>query len=165
LAPAWDPPTRGGTPASVAALLGRSRRGSRHLEPTTTSAYLASCNIPARESAAADAAVCPMCAPPHHDHDQDAHNAPRGVLSARSPSPGATFATRRSGVRVPLAHQIRNYILLSQRMHKQFAVNYASFVISCLFVARNAGSSSAWSPAGWHRGATVSRLTRPVVAR
>jgi hypothetical protein len=41
--------------------------------------------------------------PQHHDHDQDAHNAPRGVLNARSPSPGATFATRRSGVRVPLA--------------------------------------------------------------
>jgi hypothetical protein len=156
----------GRTPASVVALLGRSRRGSRHLEMTTTSAYLASCNSTARESAAADAAVCPhVWPPPHHDHDQDAHNAPRGVLSARSPSPGATFATRRSGVRVPLAHQIRNYILLSQRMHKQFAVNYASFVISCLFVARNAGSSSAWSPAGWHRGATVSRLTRPVVAR
>jgi hypothetical protein len=63
MAPAWDPPTRGGPPASVAALLGRSRRGSRHLEMTTTSAYLASCNSTARESAAADAAVCPMCAP------------------------------------------------------------------------------------------------------
>jgi hypothetical protein len=74
--------------------LGRSRRGSRHLELTTTSAYLASCNSTARESAAADAALCPhVWPPPHHDHDQDAHNAPRGILSARSPSPGATFAS------------------------------------------------------------------------
>ena len=24
-----------------------------------------------------DAAVCPMCAPEHHDHDQDAHTAPQ----------------------------------------------------------------------------------------
>jgi hypothetical protein len=47
---------------------------------------------------------CAPCVPPqHHDHDQNAPNAPRGVVNARSPSPGATFATRRSGVRVPLA--------------------------------------------------------------
>jgi hypothetical protein len=45
---------------------------------------------------------CAPCVPPqHHDHDQDAHNAPISVLKARSLSPGATFATRRSGVRVP----------------------------------------------------------------
>jgi hypothetical protein len=35
MAPAWDPPTRGRTPASVVALLGRSRRGSPHFELTT----------------------------------------------------------------------------------------------------------------------------------
>jgi hypothetical protein len=31
-----------------------------------------------------DASVCPMCAPEHHDHDQDARNAPR---VARNPAP------------------------------------------------------------------------------
>jgi hypothetical protein len=48
-----------------------------------------------------DAAVCPMCAPQHHDQDQDEHDAPRVAFNARTPSPGATFATRRSEVRVP----------------------------------------------------------------
>jgi hypothetical protein len=39
-----------------------------------------------------DAAVCPMCAPEHHDHDQDARNAPR---VARNPAPyRATFGER-----------------------------------------------------------------------
>ena len=47
----------------------------------------------AREGPAVDAAVCPMCAPAtsmirmHTIH-------PSGVLNARSPPPGATFATR-----------------------------------------------------------------------
>ena len=45
---------------------------------------------------------CAPCVPPqHHDHDQDAHNAPRGVLNAPSPPPGATFARRWSLIAQP----------------------------------------------------------------
>jgi hypothetical protein len=38
----------------------------------------------------------PSCQCGHHDHDQDAHNAPGVARNARSFPAGATFATRRS---------------------------------------------------------------------
>jgi hypothetical protein len=55
------------------------------------------------EGPAADGAVCPCVPPEHHDHDQDAHNALTVTPNVRGVLPSETFATRRSGVRVPLA--------------------------------------------------------------
>ena len=46
---------------------------------------------------------CGRVPPEHYDHDQDAQNAPRTGRNTRGSLPGATLATRRSGVGVPLA--------------------------------------------------------------
>jgi hypothetical protein len=52
----------------------------------------------------------PFVPPENHDHDENAHDAPKATPNARSPRPGATFATRRSGVRVPLAPRWRGVV-------------------------------------------------------
>jgi hypothetical protein len=47
---------------------------------------------------------CAPCVPPQRrDHDQDSQYAPKVAPYHAQFPPGATFATRRSGVRVPLA--------------------------------------------------------------